>query len=108
LEQSGNSAGEFRDGRTIDLIARALAVGPVADETCFDEDLQVLGDSRLGKIDRLHDVLAATAAGYGEMPEDRQPRWMRQSAELNGKSVLARDLVFSWAIHRSSSIDDER
>ncbi len=62
----------------VDAVTRCLAIWPVINQSRLHENFEMLRDSRLGKVEPAHDILAATGILEDQLPENVDTHRMPQ------------------------------
>ena len=91
----------------VDGVSGTLPLSPEADELGLDKHFEVLRHCRLGQSDLPDKILDATVLCRAQMPEQTQPRWMRQCCQLARHGIIAGVYFGLRNFHRSSAIYDE-
>src|SRR5688572_18990429 len=96
--------------RRIQRIARALPVGGEFHESRLHQNLEMLGYRRLGKLELLYHLAAATRGPASQMLENADASGVRQRGKTDGEGLrisCGAARVQDWIVHRLSTIDDE-
>jgi hypothetical protein len=107
IDRLADPAGQFTQRSSIDPVAGARPLGPVAYKSGFDQHLEMLRDRRLRHADLRNHLLDAAARHRPDVPEQPQPYRMRKRRELARHVLIALVGTVYPVNHRSSAIYDE-